>query len=43
VKNLSVNDLVICLISGGGSALLVDPIAPITLDEKQALGSGLID
>ena len=42
VQNLSVNDLVICLISGGGSALLVDPIAPITLDEKQALNRDLL-
>ncbi len=31
------NDLCICLISGGGSALLDLPIAPITLDEQVAL------
>jgi hydroxypyruvate reductase len=30
-------DLVICLISGGGSALFVAPAAPITLEEQQAL------
>ena len=31
------NDLVVCLISGGGSALLPLPAAPITLEEKQAV------
>jgi len=30
------DDLVICLISGGASALLALPVAPITLEEKQA-------
>lgn len=30
-------DLVICLISGGGSALLVAPAEPVTLEEKQRL------
>ncbi len=30
-------DLVLCLISGGGSALLPMPAAPITLEEKQAV------
>ena len=30
-------DLVICLISGGGSALLPAPAAPVTLAEKQAI------
>ncbi|WP_085588711.1 glycerate kinase [Thalassospira sp. MCCC 1A01428] len=42
VQNLSADDLVICLISGGGSALLVNPIAPITLDDKQALNRDLL-
>jgi glycerate 2-kinase len=31
------NDLVICLVSGGASALLPLPAAPITLEEKQAV------
>jgi len=31
------DDLVVCLISGGGSALLPLPAAPITLDEIQAV------
>ena len=31
------DDLVLCLISGGGSALLPLPAAPVTLEEKQAV------
>jgi hydroxypyruvate reductase len=31
------DDLVLCLISGGGSALLPLPTAPVTLEEKQAV------
>lgn len=30
-------DLVLCLISGGGSALLVSPVEGITLEDKQAI------
>ncbi|OPY73875.1 MAG: putative hydroxypyruvate reductase [Syntrophorhabdus sp. PtaU1.Bin058] len=36
VRNLDDRTLVVCLISGGGSALLVSPCAGITLEEKQA-------
>jgi hydroxypyruvate reductase len=35
-------DLLICLLSGGGSALLVAPAAPLTLVDKQALTSALL-
>ena len=34
-RNLSAKTLVLCLISGGGSALLVAPYEGITLEEKQ--------
>lgn len=37
LKNAKEKDLVICLISGGGSALLIAPSAGITLKEKQKL------
>ncbi|XP_038627087.1 glycerate kinase [Tachyglossus aculeatus] len=36
-EGLSANDLLLVLISGGGSALLPAPIPPITLEEKQML------
>ena len=36
VTGLTEDDLVICLISGGGSALLTAPAAPIGLDELRA-------
>ncbi len=42
VSGLTANDLVICLLSGGGSALLVEPLAPITLDDKRELGRSLL-
>ncbi|WP_425444970.1 glycerate kinase type-2 family protein [Thalassospira marina] len=42
VTGLSAEDRVICLISGGGSALLVKPVAPITLGEKQELNQKLL-
>ena len=35
VKNLTEDDILFVLISGGGSALLVDPVDKITLEEKQ--------
>ena len=37
------DDLVICLISGGGSALLPFPAPPITLEEKQAVTRLLLE
>lgn len=37
VETAGPNDLVLCLISGGGSALLPAPIAGITLADKQAV------
>lgn len=40
VSKLASNDLLICLISGGGSALMTAPI--ISLDELQALTSALL-
>jgi hydroxypyruvate reductase len=42
VEGLSDDDLVLCLISGGGSALLVAPPEGITLAEKQALTRSLL-
>jgi glycerate 2-kinase len=36
------NDLVICLISGGGSALLTSPVSEISLDSIQALTKDLL-
>ena len=42
VQNLTENDLVLCLISGGGSALLALPADGITLEEKQAVNKALL-
>ena len=42
VKRLGPDDLALCLISGGGSALLSAPAAGITLDDKQALNRALL-
>lgn len=42
VGNLTADDLVICLISGGGSALLSLPANGVTLEEKQTLNSALL-
>jgi len=42
VADLSADDLVICLISGGGSSLLPAPAAGITLEIKQALNQALL-
>ncbi|MDE2614384.1 MAG: glycerate-2-kinase family protein, partial [Burkholderiales bacterium] len=42
VKGLSADDLVLCLISGGGSALLPLPAAGLTLADKQAVNRALL-
>jgi len=42
VRGLSENDLVLCLISGGGSALLALPAEGITLAQKQAINKALL-
>jgi hydroxypyruvate reductase len=42
VKGLTENDLVLCLISGGGSALLALPAEGITLEQKQAVNKALL-
>jgi glycerate 2-kinase len=42
VKGLTKDDLVICLISGGGSALLAAPLPGLTLEDKQAINTALL-
>lgn len=42
VSGLSSSDLVLCLISGGGSALLTAPPPTLGLDEKQEITSALL-
>src|SRR5579863_3663487 len=42
VQNLGPQDLVLCLISGGASALLVLPLPGLTLDDKQAINRALL-
>ncbi|HSW11811.1 MAG TPA: glycerate kinase [Solimonas sp.] len=42
VQGLGADDLVICLISGGGSALLSLPAAGLTLADKQAVNRALL-
>jgi hydroxypyruvate reductase len=42
VQGLSENDLVLCLISGGGSSLLALPAEGITLEQKQAINKALL-
>jgi len=42
VSGLSADDLVLCLISGGGSALLPLPIEGLTLEHKQTLSRALL-
>ncbi len=42
VQNLTADDLVLCLISGGGSALLALPAAGLTLADKQMINRALL-
>ena len=42
VKGLNREDLVLCLVSGGGSSLLVAPLGGLTLDDKQAVNRALL-
>jgi glycerate 2-kinase len=42
VHGLTADDLVIALVSGGGSALMTLPAGDITLTEKQAINQGLL-
>jgi hydroxypyruvate reductase len=42
-RGLTKNDLVLCLISGGGSALLSLPAEGLTLDDKRAINKALLN
>lgn len=42
VSGLTADDVVLCLISGGGSALLPLPLAGVTLADKQAINRALL-
>jgi glycerate 2-kinase len=42
VQGLRAEDLVLCLISGGGSSLLVLPLDGLTLDDKHAVNRALL-
>ena len=42
VKGLGAEDLVLCVISGGGSSLLALPIEGLTLEDKQAVNRALL-
>ena len=42
VQGLSADDLVICLISGGGSSLLALPAEGLTLEDKQQVNRALL-
>ncbi len=42
VQGLTADDLVLCLISGGGSSLLPLPLPGLTLQDKQALNKALL-
>ena len=42
VSSLSADDLVICLVSGGGSSLLPMPLGDLTLEDKQSVSRSLL-
>jgi glycerate 2-kinase len=42
-QGLGADDLVLCLISGGGSALLSMPAEGLTLEDKQAINKALLE
>src|SRR5262245_32818772 len=42
VRDLSADDVVLCLMSGGASSLLVAPIAGLTLEDKQLVNHALL-
>src|SRR5690242_2038101 len=42
VHNLSADDLVLCLMSGGASSLLVAPLEGLTLEDKQHVNRALL-
>jgi hydroxypyruvate reductase len=42
VRGLSADDLVLCLISGGGSALLAAPAPGLTLEDKRGINQALL-
>jgi hydroxypyruvate reductase len=42
MQGLTADDLVLCLLSGGGSALLALPAAGVTLDDKRAVTAALL-
>jgi len=42
VGNLREDDVVLCLISGGGSSLLVAPLEGLTLEDKQSINQSLL-
>ena len=42
VSGLAADDLVLCLVSGGGSSLLVEPAPGLTLDDKRKMSEALL-
>ena len=42
VRGLTADDLVLCLVSGGGSALLTRPLDGLTLEDKRAVNRALL-